>query len=90
MINLELSPFRDGENTDTVFLMMFTTGKFYEFHFFEIALNICILSYWTLILQLFWRVLNGKVGHQICNDYSKTCLKRPLKNRQNNGFKDKW
>ena len=22
--------------------------------------------------------------------YSKTCLKRPLKNRQNNGLKDNW
>ena len=22
--------------------------------------------------------------------YSKTCLKRPLKNRQNKGLKDKW
>ena len=22
--------------------------------------------------------------------YSKTCLKRPLKNRQNKGIKDKW
>ena len=25
-----------------------------------------------------------------CCDYSKTCLKRPLKNRQNKGFNGKW
>ena len=24
------------------------------------------------------------------NNYSKTCLKRPLKNRQNKGLNDKW
>ena len=24
------------------------------------------------------------------SDYSKTCLKRPLKNRQNKSLKDKW
>ena len=27
---------------------------------------------------------------EIFETYSKTCLKRPLKNRQNIGLKDKW
>ena len=29
-------------------------------------------------------------GCPVLSEYSKTCLKRLLKKRQNNGFKDKW
>ena len=28
--------------------------------------------------------------HQIQHKYSKTCVKRPLKNRQNKGLNDNW
>ena len=36
------------------------------------------------------RHLRTHTGKQGCTIYSKTCLKRPLKNRQNKGLKDKW
>ena len=48
----------------------------------------------TQFIYLFIMLINVKmltiVGIIDCWHYSKTCLKRPLKNRQNKGLKDKW
>ena len=30
------------------------------------------------------------MGAVVTNEYSKTCVKRPLKNRQNKDLDDKW
>ena len=43
--------------------------------------TVCVI-FSPLVVDLMW--------HLIGLQYSKTCLKRPLKNRQNKGLKDKW
>ena len=42
----------------------------------------------SLNIDMVWEVIDWY--KQVLNVYSKTCLKRPLKNRQNKGLKHKW
>ena len=42
----------------------------------------------SLNIDMVWEVIDWY--KQVLNIDSKTCLKRPLKNRQNKGLKHKW
>ena len=53
------------------------------------AIQVCLIQVPLLILiNLIYVSIYSCFGDVI--EYSKTCLKRPLKSKQNKGLKDKW
>ena len=67
------------------------------FELFNNCLNVWISMYWgtfnnVLARDFMCRAHSGAYSHSMVtfNSYSKTCLKRPLKNRHNKDLYDKW
>ena len=62
-------------------------------HFLSKAKQMFLLCKFAIAVKLktiHSHAFSAHLFEEKSDNYSKTCLKRPLKNRQNKGLKDKW